>query len=58
MEATGCTHAILEVSDKSLSQTRIAGVRFDSVCVTHITDAHLDWYTSIQNYRDVREKGI
>ncbi|MCG8448248.1 MAG: UDP-N-acetylmuramyl-tripeptide synthetase [Pirellulales bacterium] len=52
MEAAGCSHALLEVSSKSLSQARLAGIRLDSICVTHVTDAHLDWHNSIQNYRD------
>ena len=56
MVAGGCTHALLEVSNKSLSQRRIAGIRLDSVCVTHVTDAHLDWHNSVQSYRDTEQR--
>ncbi len=56
MVAAGCTHALLEVSDRSLSQQRLAGLQLDSVCLTHVTDAHLNWHNSIQAYRDTERR--
>lgn len=56
MEAAGCTHALLEVSSLSISQARLAGIQLDSVCVTHVTDAHLEWHNSIQTYRDTEHR--
>ena len=54
MAASDCSHALLEVSSRSLSQHTLAGVRLDAVCVTNITQAHLDLHNSVQNYRDTK----
>ena len=56
MEAAGCTHALLEVSSRSLSQARLAGIQLDSICVTHVTDGHLHWHNSVQSYRDTEQR--
>lgn len=56
MEAAGCTHALLEVSSRAISQARLAGVSFDSICVTNVTDAHLDLHNTVQKYRDVQRR--
>lgn len=56
MVAAGCTHALVEVSSQSLAQKRLAGVKFDAVCVTNISEAHLDLHNSIQNYRDAKRR--
>lgn len=52
MEAGGCTHALVEVSSRALSQLRFAGMEFDGICVTNVTSAHLDLHNSVQAYRD------
>ena len=56
MEASGCTHILLEVSSKSLSQAKLAGIRLDAACITHVTDAQLEWHNSIQCYRDTERR--
>ena len=56
MEAAGCTYALLEVSSKALSQARLAGIQLDSICVTHVTDAHLQWHNSVQSYRNTEQR--
>jgi len=47
----GCTHAVMEVSSHALDQSRTAGVRFDAACVTNVTHDHLDYHTSLADYR-------
>ncbi len=56
MDAAGCTHALVEVSSRSLSQYRTAGMTLDAVCVTNVTDAHLNHHASIQNYRNAQRR--
>jgi len=52
MEAAGCSHALVEVSSRSLCQGRLAGIEFDSICVTNVSEAHLDFHNSKENYRN------
>ena len=42
MVRNGCSHAVMEVSDHALEQSRVAGVRFDAACVTNVTRDHLN----------------
>jgi len=56
MEAAGCTHAFVEVSSQALSQFRLAGMELDAVCVTNVTDAHLDQYNTVQCYRETKRR--
>ncbi len=56
MEAAGCTHALIEVSSRSISQARLAGISLDSICVTNVTGAHLDLHNTVQAYRDVQRR--
>jgi len=37
MEQNGCSHAVMEVSDRVLEQSRMAGVCYDAACVTNFT---------------------
>ncbi len=56
MEAAGCTHALLEVSSRAISQARLAGINLDSVSVTNVTSAHLDLHNSLVTYREVQRR--
>jgi UDP-N-acetylmuramoyl-L-alanyl-D-glutamate--2,6-diaminopimelate ligase len=56
MSAAGCTHAMVEVSSRSLAQAVLAGMQLDAVCVTNITSGHLDLRQSTQNYRDAKRR--
>ncbi len=56
MVAAGCTHAIVEISSQALSQARIAGMKLGAVCVTNVTDAHLDRHNTVQCYRDTKRR--
>lgn len=46
----GCTHVIMEVSSHSLCEGRIAGLTFDSVAFTNLTQDHLDFHKTMDNY--------
>lgn len=56
MDAAGCSHVLMEVSSRSLCQGRLAGIELDVVCVTNVTEAHLDLHNTIQNYRDATRR--
>ncbi len=56
MVAAGCTHALLEVSSEAIAQSAFAGVAFDAVCITNVSDAHLDLHNSVQSYRNLKRR--
>ncbi len=50
MAAAGCTHAVMEVSSHALALDRVAGVRFDAALFTNLTQDHLDFHKTMENY--------
>lgn len=56
MEAAGCSHALVEICSKSLSQYKLAGLELDAVCTTTIDAAHLDLHQSAHNYRQANRR--
>jgi len=51
MVENGCTHAILEISSQAIVEERIAGIKFDAVCLTNIRRNHLDLHQTVDLYR-------
>lgn len=56
MVAAGCTHALVEVSSEAIAQSAFAGVSFDAVCITNVSDAHLHQHNSVQSYRNLKRR--
>jgi UDP-N-acetylmuramoyl-L-alanyl-D-glutamate--2,6-diaminopimelate ligase len=56
MQAAGCTHAVVEVSSHALCQSRLAGVGLDAACITNVRSDHLDYHTTVQNYRTAKAR--
>jgi UDP-N-acetylmuramoyl-L-alanyl-D-glutamate--2,6-diaminopimelate ligase len=56
MSAAGCSHAVTEVSSRSLVQAGLSGMQLDAVCVTQVTNAHLDLHHTKQNYRVAKRR--
>ena len=52
----GCKIAILEVSSHGLEQARFEGIKFDFAVLTNITQDHLDYHGSMENYADAKKK--
>ena len=47
----GCTHVVMEVSSHALVQHRTAGLTFDVGVFTNLTQDHLDYHHTMEEYR-------
>lgn len=50
MVEAGCTHCCMEVSSHALDQGRVVGVLFDVVIFSNLTQDHLDYHESMEEY--------
>lgn len=56
--ANDCSHAVMEVSSHALSQSRIAGIELDAAIVTNVGRDHLDYHSTVDNYRRTKARLI
>ena len=56
LAASGCTHAVVEVSSRMLAAHALAGVECDTVVVTNLADAHRDLHGSQEAYHDIKAR--
>ncbi len=56
MVRDGCSYAVMEVSSHALSLERTAGTEFDIAVFTNLTQDHLDFHSSLQDYLDAKTK--
>jgi UDP-N-acetylmuramoyl-L-alanyl-D-glutamate--2,6-diaminopimelate ligase len=52
--ASGCEYFIMEVSSHAIEQERIAGITFGLKILTNITQDHLDYHESIEEYTRIK----
>lgn len=50
MQREGVTHVCMEVSSHALAMGRVEGVEFDNVAFTNLTEDHLDYHKTMDNY--------
>lgn len=50
MADAGCTHVVMEVSSHSLSLNRVAGISFDVGIFTNLSQDHLDFHNTMEEY--------
>ena len=54
MRDGGCTHAIMEVSSHAIALDRVAGIPFKVAAFTNLTEDHLDFHKTMENYCDTK----
>ena len=54
MADAGCTHVVMEVSSHALFLKRVDGVRFAAGIFTNLTQDHLDFHGTMENYCDAK----
>ncbi len=52
----GASHCVLEVSSHALAQQRVAGLHFEVVAFTNLSQDHLDYHGSLEQYRREKER--
>lgn len=66
MRDEGMDYVVMEVSSHALDQNRVAGIEFDTAVFTNLTQDHLDYHKTLENYMlakaklfdHVSEKGV
>jgi UDP-N-acetylmuramoyl-L-alanyl-D-glutamate--2,6-diaminopimelate ligase len=56
MTANGCQYGVMEVTSHALAMKRVAGIEFDTACVTNIRHDHLDFHTTWERYREAKAR--
>ena len=54
MRDTACTHVVMEVSSHALTLDRVGGVHFDVAAFTNLTEDHLDFHKTMEDYCDAK----
>ena len=54
MRDAGCKYVVMEVSSHAIALERIGGVRFDVAAFTNLTEDHLDFHKTMENYCDTK----
>ena len=55
MVEAGCEYAFMECSSHAIEQRRIGGLRFVGGMFTNLTQDHLDYHKTMENYRDAKK---
>ena len=56
MRDAGCTHVVMEVSSHSLTLERVAGIHFDVALYTNLSQDHLDFHGTMEEYAAAKRK--
>ena len=54
MRDAGCTHVVMEVSSHALFLHRVGGIEYDVGAFTNLTEDHLDFHGTMDNYRKAK----
>ena len=54
MRDAGCTHVVMEVSSHAIALERVGGVHYDVAAFTNLTEDHLDFHKTMENYCDTK----
>ncbi len=56
MRDEGCQYVIMEVSSHALDQKRVYGLDFEVAAFTNLTQDHLDYHKTMENYLEAKKK--
>ena len=56
MERAGCDSVVMEVSSHALAQHRTFGIEFDAAVFTNLTQDHLDYHRTLDEYFSVKSQ--
>ncbi len=56
MVSSGCRACVMEVSSHALEQKRVAGIDFDVAIFTNLTQDHLDYHGTMENYFGAKQR--
>ena len=56
MRSAGCTHLIMEVSSHAIALERVGGLRYTVGAFTNLTEDHLDFHKTMEDYCDTKAK--
>lgn len=56
MRLAGCTHVIMEVSSHAIALDRVSGLDFEVAAFTNLTEDHLDFHKTMENYCDTKAR--
>ena len=56
MRDAGCTHVIMEVSSHAIALDRVGGLRYAAAAFTNLTEDHLDFHKTMEDYCDTKAK--
>ncbi len=56
MDRAGCDSAIMEVSSHALAQHRVEGILYDAAIFTNLTQDHLDYHGTLEEYFKMKSR--
>lgn len=56
METNGCKETVMEISSHGIDQKRIFGVEMDVVAFLNLTQDHIDYHKSMEEYYEVKKR--
>ena len=56
MARRGMDFVVMEVSSHALDQNRVAGIEFDTAVFTNLTQDHLDYHKTLENYKRAKAR--
>lgn len=54
MRDEGCKYVVMEVTSHSLTQHRVTGIEYDVASFTNLTEDHLDYHRTMEQYCDAK----
>ncbi len=54
MRDAGCSHVVMEVSSHAIALDRVAGIHYDVAAFTNLTEDHLDFHKTMEDYCDTK----